>query len=212
MKSTGLNCYANQVLPLSKNEQAVIEAKIAQKYSEILNLLRIDTKTDHNTKGTAKRVARLLVRDACGGRFQNKPRMTCFPNALNLDQLYTVGPIAIRSLCSHHFLPVIGNVWIGLIPSRKVMGLSKFNRLAQWVMGRPQIQEEATIQLADEIELLLKPKGLGVVVKANHTCMTWRGVKDKDTEMVTSVMRGTFRENMAARGEFLTFIGGQQFK
>jgi GTP cyclohydrolase I len=185
---------------------------IAEHYAGILRALGIDTANDHNSHDTPRRVAKMLVDEACWGRFNECPKITDFPNAAHLDEIYTVGPISVRSLCSHHMLPIFGRAWIGVIPSERVIGLSKFNRIVQWVMQRPQIQEEATIMLADKIEELIKPKALGVVVKATHTCMTWRGVKDNDTDMVTSVMRGTFRDNPAARNEFLTFIKGQKFQ
>lgn len=93
-----------------------------------------------------------------------------------------------------------------VLPSDRVIGISKFVRLTNWVMGRPQIQEEATIQLADIIEEKIKPKGIAVVVEATHQCMTWRGVREHDTKMTTSVMRGFFRDNSDARAEFFRLI------
>ena len=188
-----------------------MEKTVETHYAQILSALRIDTDNDHNTMETAKRVAKMLVRDACKGRFAERPKITDFPNVTNLSQIYTIGPISVRSLCSHHMLPIFGKAWIGVIPTKRVIGLSKFNRLVEWVMSRPQIQEEATVMLADEIEKIIKPKALGVVVKATHTCMTSRGVKDADTDMVTSVMRGAFLKDASARAEFLSFIGGQKF-
>lgn len=196
----------------SAGDLAQARQTIAHHYGEILRALGIDIERDHNAKDTPRRVAKMLVDEACWGRFAECPKVTDFPNVSRLDEIYTVGPISIKSLCSHHMLPIFGNVWIGVIPTDRVIGLSKFNRIAQWIMQRPQIQEEATMMLADYIEKIIKPKALGVVVKATHTCMTWRGVGDKDTQMVTSVMRGTFRSDAAARNEFLTFIQGQQFK
>ena len=89
--------------------------------------------------------------------------------------------------------------------------LSKFNRLTEWIMARPQIQEESTVQLADEIEKRIKPQALAVVVKAQHMCMSWRGVKDTGSSMTTSVMRGLFRDDIAAREEFLSIIKGQGY-
>ena len=114
-------------------------------------------------------------------------------------------------MCSHHLVPIFGKCWIGVIPSDRVIGLSKFNRITDWVMSRPQIQEEAVIQLADEIEAIIKPKGLAVIVNASHMCMSLRGVKDNDSQMATSVMRGIFIEDTAARTEFLSIIKGQNY-
>lgn len=207
-----LPANANAAEFVTEDKLQTMRETIAVHYAEILRALGIDMTNDHNAQDTPRRVAKMLVDEACWGRFNECPRITDFPNAAHLDEIYTVGPISVRSLCSHHMLPIFGNAWIGVIPSDRVIGLSKFNRIVQWVMQRPQIQEEATIMLADKIEELIKPKALGVVVKATHTCMTWRGVKDNNTDMVTSVMRGAFRDNPAARNEFLTFIKGQKFQ
>ena len=145
------------------------------------------------------------------GRYTKRPKVTDFPNAKKLDEIYTVGAISVRSACSHHLVPITGKCWIGVIPSERVIGLSKFNRITDWVMSRPQIQEEGAIQLADTIEKLIKPKGLAVIIKAKHQCMTWRGVKDNETEMVTSVMRGIFRTTPEARSELMDIFKGQGY-
>lgn len=108
-------------------------------------------------------------------------------------------------MCSHHLVPIIGKCWIGVIPGEKLLGLSKFSRICDWIMSRPQIQEEATIQLADYIEKVLNPAGLAIVVKATHMCMQWRGVKDQ-AAMTTSVLRGVMAKNPTAKQEFLEFI------
>ena len=119
-----------------------------------------------------------------------------------------VGPITVRSACSHHFCPVIGKVWIGVMPNEhtNVIGLSKYARLAEWVMGRPQIQEEAVVQLADLIMDKTQPDGLAIVMEATHYCMAWRGVKDVDAKMINSVMRGVFLKDSTLRREFLALI------
>jgi GTP cyclohydrolase I len=154
----------------------------------------------------------MYLREVFKGRYQPRPPVTDFPNAKALDEVYTVGPITVRSACSHHLVPIMGQAWIGVIPSERVIGLSKFNRLTEWVMSRPQIQEEAAIQLADEIEALIQPKALAVVLRAQHLCMTWRGVRESQTSMTTSIMRGIFRDKPEAREEFLSIIKGQGFQ
>jgi GTP cyclohydrolase I len=105
-------------------------------------------------------------------------------------------------------VPVIGKLWVGILPNEhtNVIGLSKYARLAEWVMGRPQIQEEAVVQLADLIMEKTQPDGLAVVMEASHYCMAWRGVKDLDSKMINSVMRGVFLKNAALRREFLSLI------
>ena len=186
-----------------------IESNVQAAIINLLDALIIDTENDHNTKETAKRVAKMYVQEVFKGRYLPPPKITDFPNAKNLDQIYTIGPISVRSACSHHLVPIVGQAWIGVIPSDRVIGISKFNRLTDWVMSRPQIQEESTVQLADEIEKRIKPKALAVIVKSTHMCMTWRGVKDNNSSMTTSVMRGLFRNDAAAKEEFLAIIKGQ---
>jgi GTP cyclohydrolase IA len=203
---------ANEHTPLSDNDREQMEQIVAHHFGQILGALRIDTDNDHNTKETAQRVAKMYCREVFWGRFSPRPKITEFPNAKNLDQIYTLGPIQVRSACSHHFCPIMGKVWVGVIPSQKVIGISKFVRLADWVMSRPHIQEEAIVMLADELEALINPIGLAVVMKATHTCMTWRGVKETDTDMVTSVMRGEFMRNQSSKSEFLNIISSQGFK
>jgi GTP cyclohydrolase I len=182
--------------------------RVALAVQRLLKELYIDVPNDHNTVGTARRVAKMYVTEVMKGRFQPQPDITAFPNAMRLDELYTVGPLTVRSLCSHHLAPVIGRAWIGVIPGEdSVIGLSKFARLVDWVFSRPQIQEEATIQLADIIMERANPKGLAVVVKASHMCMTWRGVKEPgDSVMTTSVVRGAIKDDAAARAEFFSLI------
>ena len=122
--------------------------------------------------------------------------------------LMIVGPITVRSACSHHLCPVIGKLWIGVMPNEhtNVIGLSKYARLAEWIMGRPQIQEEAVVQLADLIMERTQPDGLALVMEARHYCMAWRGVKDLDSKMINSVMRGAFLKDPTLRREFLALI------
>jgi len=175
---------------------------------KVLDSLVIDTQSDHNTGDTARRVAKMYLHEVFRGRYQKAPAITEFPNAEHLNELMIVGPITVRSACSHHFCPVIGKVWIGVMPNEhtNVIGLSKYARLAEWVMGRPQIQEEAVVQLADLIMEKTQPDGLAIVMEATHYCMAWRGVKDMDSKMINSVMRGVFLKDAALRREFLSLI------
>ena len=197
---------------IREGELELLKKEVEEKLQGLLESLIIDTENDHNTIETAKRVSKMYLTEVFKGRYEQCPKVTDFPNAKNLDQIYTVGPISVRSACSHHLVPIIGKCWIGVIPSDRVIGLSKFNRVADWVLSRPQIQEEAAIQLADTIEKLIKPLGLAVIIKAQHQCMTWRGVKDNETEMVTSVMRGIFRDQSEARSELMNIFNGQGYK
>ena len=211
--AAGGKFYANDNIAayMQEGEEQQLQEEVALQVSELLKSLVIDSENDHNTKGTADRVAKMYIKEVYKGRYTCQPAVTDFPNVKDLNQIYTVGPITVRSACSHHLVPIMGSAWIGVIPSDRVIGISKFNRLTEWVMARPQIQEEATVQLADEIERLIKPKALAVIVKASHLCMTWRGVRESNTSMTTSVMRGLFMESDGARAEFLSLIKGQAY-
>ncbi|MCY7319859.1 MAG: GTP cyclohydrolase I [Ramlibacter sp.] len=182
--------------------------EVEAKMQGVLDSLVIDTEGDHNTGDTARRVAKMYLNEVFQGRYVKAPRITEFPNVEHLNELMIVGPITVRSACSHHFCPVIGKIWIGVMPNEhtNVIGLSKYARLAEWVMGRPQIQEEAVVQLADLIMEKTQPDGLAIVMEASHYCMAWRGVKDMDSKMINSVMRGVFLKDSALRREFLALI------
>lgn len=182
--------------------------EVEEKMKAVLDSLVIDTANDHNTDDTARRVAKMYVNEVFRGRYVPAPTITEFPNVGHLNELMIVGPITVRSACSHHFCPVIGKIWIGVMPNEhtNVIGLSKYARLAEWIMGRPQIQEEAVVQLADLIQEKTQPDGLAIVMEASHYCMAWRGVKDMDSKMINSVMRGVFLKDSTLRREFLSLI------
>ena len=182
--------------------------EVTVKMEGVLDSLVIDTERDHNTKDTARRVAKMYVGEVFKGRYVKPPAITEFPNAERLNELMIVGPITVRSACSHHFCPVIGTLWIGVLPNEhtNVIGLSKYARVAEWIMGRPQIQEEAVVQLADLIQNKTKPDGLAIVMEATHYCVAWRGVKDLDSKMINSVMRGVVLKDANLRREFLSLI------
>ncbi len=182
--------------------------EVTAKMEGVLDSLVIDTANDHNTQDTARRVAKMYVNEVFKGRYVKAPAITEFPNAERLNELMIVGPITVRSACSHHFCPVIGTLWIGVLPNEhtNVIGLSKYARVAEWIMGRPQIQEEAVVQLADLIQNKTKPDGLAIVMEATHYCVAWRGVKDLDSKMINSVMRGVFLKDANLRREFLSLI------
>ena len=178
------------------------------KMQGVLDSLVIDTDNDHNTGNTARRVAKMYINEVFRGRYVTSPTVTEFPNAEHLNELMIVGPITVRSACSHHFCPIVGRLWVGLMPNEhsNLIGLSKYVRLADWIMSRPQIQEEAITQMADLLMNKVSPDGLAVVMEADHFCMHWRGVKDTDAKMINSVMRGSFLKDSALRREFLSLI------
>ena len=182
--------------------------EVEDKMKGVLSSLVIDAERDHNTDQTARRVAKMYLNEVFRGRYVSAPPITEFPNAEHLNELMIVGPITVRSACSHHLCPIIGQIWIGVLPNEhtNVIGLSKYARLAEWIMGRPQIQEEAVVQLADLIQQKTQPDGLAIVMEATHFCMGWRGVQDLDSKMINSVMRGSFIKDPNLRREFLSLI------
>ncbi len=193
---------------IEPGELELLLDEVEAKMKGVLGSLVIDTEHDHNTDDTARRVAKMYLKEVFQGRYVKAPPITEFPNAEHLNELMIVGPITVRSACSHHFCPIMGKIWIGVLPNEhtNVIGLSKYARLAEWVMGRPQIQEEAVVQLADLIQQKTQPDGLAIVMEASHFCMGWRGVKDVDSKMINSVMRGSFLKDANLRREFLSLI------
>ncbi|NRF66199.1 GTP cyclohydrolase I [Aquincola sp. S2] len=185
-----------------------LKREVELKMQGVLQALVIDTDSDHNTNETAKRVAKMFIDEVFRGRYVPSPSVTEFPNFSRLNELMIVGPITVRSACSHHLCPILGKVWIGLLPNEhsNLIGLSKYVRLADWVMTRPQIQEEAVVMLADALQERVKPDGLAIVMEADHFCMHWRGVKDDDSSMTNSVMRGSFLKDPNLRREFLALL------
>ena len=193
---------------IAPGETDALLDEVAGKMKSVLESLVIDTESDHNTHDTARRVAKMYLTEVFRGRYVSAPPVTEFPNAERLNELMIVGPITVRSACSHHFCPIMGRLWIGLMPNEhsNLIGLSKYSRLAEWIMSRPQIQEEAITQMAELLMTKVSPDGLAVIMEADHFCMHWRGVKDSETKMVNSVMRGSFLKNSALRREFLSLI------
>ena len=193
---------------IEPGELELLLDEVEQKMQGVLDSMVINTKDDHNTQNTARRVAKMYITEVFRGRYVPQPEVTAFPNAEHLNELMIVGPITVRSACSHHLCPVIGMVWIGVLPNKNtnVIGLSKYARLVDWVLGRPQIQEEAIVQLADLIMKKTQPDGLAVVLEASHFCMSWRGVREMDSKMLNSVMRGEFLTDPNLRREFLSLI------
>ena len=210
----GQRFHANDNIAAHIHEGELVElkAEVQAKMQGVLQALVIDTESDHNTLDTARRVAKMYVDEVFRGRYVAMPAVAEFPNVSRLNELMIVGPITVRSACSHHLCPVMGRVWIGILPNEhsNLIGLSKYNRICDWVMSRPQIQEEAVLMLADVLDERVRPDGLAIVMEADHFCMHWRGVKDNQTAMSNSVMRGHFLTNPTLRREFLSLLPGRK--
>jgi GTP cyclohydrolase I len=212
LQAKGVSFLANDNISdhLLEGELEQLQVEVADKVRDLLQSLVIDIDNDHNTQETAERVSKMYLHEVFKGRYHKQPKIASFPNVKELDEIYTVGPISVRSACSHHLVPILGSCWIGIKPGDRVIGLSKFSRVADWVFSRPHIQEEAVIILADEIERLCEPKGLAILVKAQHYCMKWRGVKEPQASMVNSVMRGDFRHDPSLKQEFFELVKQQE--
>ncbi|MFN7136955.1 MAG: GTP cyclohydrolase I [Thermomonas sp.] len=212
LRAAGTRFHANDNIAdyLQPGELEEIEREVAARAQEMLRALVIDVEHDHNTHDTGRRLAKMFVRELFSGRYQHAPAVTEFPNAERLNELMIVGPLRVRSACSHHLCPIMGRVWVGVLPNAdsNLIGLSKYARLIDWIMSRPQIQEEAVSQIADLLERRLKPDGIAVVMEADHYCMHWRGVKDDESKMINSVMRGRFLSDPSLRKEFLSLRRG----
>ena len=190
---------------IKPGELDLLQTELQDEFENVLQSLVIDTNNDHNTKETAKRVAKMFLRETFGGRYAPEPRVTSFPH-MGYNNLYTTGPITIRSTCAHHFQNIVGRCWVGIFPEEEVIGLSKFNRLVHHIAERPQIQEEMTTQIADKLVEYAKTNNVAVVVKAEHHCMTHRGVKEHESDMTTAVMLGKFRDDPNLKSEFYNLM------
>jgi GTP cyclohydrolase I len=206
------NANDNIAACIEPGELDLLLEEVATKMRGVLESLVIDIDNDHNTQDTARRVAKMYLNEVFQGRYRPAPPVTEFPNVTSLNELMIVGPMTVRSACSHHFCPIMGRLWIGLMPNQhsNLIGLSKYARLAEWILSRPQIQEEAITQIAELLMDKVKPDGLAVVMEADHFCMHWRGVKDTGSKMTNSVMRGSFLKDPALRREFLSLISMQR--
>lgn len=174
-------------------------------YGDFLTELGLDWKEDPNMKDTPHRVAKMFINELFIGTHTDPPKITVFPNEKHYDEIIISGPISVKSMCAHHFMPFSGEAWIGYMPNDKIIGLSKFSRVVEWFARRPQIQEDLTSQVADYIEKLIQPKGIIVFIKSKHYCVVHRGVNEADSKMITSVARGVFREK-TIKDEFFELV------
>ena len=169
---------------------------------DFLRALGVSTESE-SLRGTPARMAR-----AYAELFSPRPfDLTTFPNDEGYDELVLARGIPLRSVCEHHLLPFAGTVHIGYLPAERILGLSKLARVAEYFAYRPQVQERLTKQIADWLAEHLAPKGVGVVIEAEHTCMTLRGVQAAGSCTVTSTLLGTLREDHRSRTEFFALTG-----
>src|SRR5262245_9050045 len=169
---------------------------------DFLRALGISTDSE-SVRGTPGRMAR-----AYAELFSPRPfDLTTFPNDEGYDELVLARSIPLRSVCEHHLLPFVGTIHIGYLPATRILGLSKLARIAEYFASRPQVQERLTKQIADWRNEHLSPRGVGVVIEAEHTCMTLRGVQAAGARTVTSTMLGALRDDARSRAEFFALTG-----
>ncbi|MFE3455830.1 GTP cyclohydrolase I FolE [Nonomuraea sp. NPDC059194] len=169
---------------------------------QFLQALGISTESE-SMRGTPGRMAR-----AYAELFSPRPfELTTFPNDEGYDELVLARNIPLRSVCEHHLLPFVGTAHIGYLPGHRILGLSKLARVLEHFACRPQVQERLTKQVADWLQTHLDPQGVGVVIQAEHTCMTLRGVQAIGATTTTSTLLGLLRTDGRSRGEFLTLTG-----
>jgi len=198
-------CNDNISAFIEDGELEELQNEIAHELKDVLKSLVIDIDHDHNTHDTANRVAKMFIQETFSGRYRPVPKITVFPN-MGYKSLYTTGPISIRSTCAHHFQNIVGKCWVGIVPDKDVIGLSKFNRIVHHICERPQIQEEMTTQIADALQEYAKTQHIAVVIKAEHFCMTQRGVREHENDMVTAIMLGAFEKDPALKKEFYDIL------
>lgn len=196
------NVRPTPVVETGLTNQEKVE-KITEKFTEIMQVLGLDLKDD-SLKDTPSRVAKMYVNEVFGGLDIHKfPKMTVIENKMKYDQMIVVQNISCRSFCEHHFLPIDGFATVAYIPNKKVIGLSKINRIVQYFARRPQVQERLTKQIADCLQFILDTSHVAVHINAKHYCVIMRGIEDTSSTTSTSDLRGDFKSRQETRKEFL---------
>lgn len=172
--------------------------------ADLLTALGLDL-TDENLAATPRRMARALIELTSAPDFE----LTTFPNEAGYDELVLVRDISLQSVCEHHMLPFVGVAHIGYLPGERILGLSKFARMVELHARRPQTQERLTQRIADHLQDQLAPRGVGVVIEAEHTCMSLRGARSPGARTTTSALFGRLRDDPSSRAEFLSLTRGR---
>jgi GTP cyclohydrolase I len=176
---------------------------ISEKFTEIMEILGLDL-NDDSLKDTPRRVAKMYVNEIFSGLDpEHFPKMTVIENKMKYDQMICVSGVSTLSFCEHHFLTIDGVATVAYIPNKKVIGLSKINRIVQFFSRRPQVQERLTKQIADCLQYVLDTEHVAVHIDAKHYCVIARGIEDTASSTVTTEVRGHFRTKVQTREEFL---------
>lgn len=198
---------------ISDEERKALIDEATKAFENVLDALVIDRHNDPNSMDTGRRMAKMYINELMEGRYSPEPDVTAFPNTEAETRFagMLVATAEIKSMCSHHHQTVTGKCWIGLLPSTKVIGLSKYARLAQWYGRRGTLQEELTKQIADAIMKHTETKDVAVVISAQHGCCTNRGIMAHDSTTWTSILEGQFY-NPSVKSEFLSYVRGGSFQ
>lgn len=182
--------------------------ELTEKFESVLESLVIDIENDPNSEDTGRRLAKMYVNEIMSGRYDDAPKVTAFPNE-GYEQLLVVRS-DINSMCSHHHQPVQGVCYIACMPGEKVIGLSKYTRVAQHIASRGHLQEELTEMIASEIERLTGAIAVGVYIRARHGCCENRGIRSSNSATQTTVLKGALRDDPALKNEFMHNIQIQE--
>ena len=196
---------------ITDKEKDMLVDELTDKFEGVLDSLIIDRQTDPNSIGTARRLAKMYVYEIMAGRYEEKPDATAFPN--HTDDAYD-GMLVVRSelksMCSHHHQPVTGTAYIGILAADKLIGLSKYTRIAQWCARRGTLQEELAMDIAKEIMAATGSKDVGVYIQATHGCCENRGIMAHSSLTQTTVLKGLFKTDAGVKKEFMDNIKLQQ--
>ena len=196
---------------ISESEKKDLIVEVAEKFEAVLQSLLIDTENDPNSKGTAKRLAKMYLNEIMSGRYDAPPDCTAFPN--NSEDRYD-GMLVVRSelksMCSHHHQPVTGTAYIGILAAEKLIGLSKYTRIAQWCALRGTLQEELCNDIAKEISNATGSQDVAVYIQATHGCCENRGIMAHSSLTQTTVLKGAFKDDASVKKEFFDNINLQQ--
>ena len=199
----------NAVLEEGDKEQLINEATLA--FNSVLDALVIDRYNDPNSQGTARRLAKMYYNEIMSGRYDPMPSATAFPNdSADRYEGMLVVRSELKSMCSHHHQPVTGTAYIGIIAANKLIGLSKYTRIAQWCARRGTLQEELANDIAREIKAATGASNLGVYIQATHGCCENRGIMAASSLTQTTVLEGSFKHDSSTKKEFFDNIKLQQ--
>ena len=213
MKRDNKRFWANDNISdyLHEGDKEILIAEATVAFEQVLQTLLIDTETDPSSRGTAKRLAKMYINEVMGGRYDPAPDATAFPNdSKDRYEGMLVVRSELRSMCSHHHQPVSGVAYIGIIAAAKLIGLSKYSRIAQWCARRGTLQEELCNDIAREIGRVTGATDLGVYMQMTHGCCENRGIMAHSSLTQTTVLKGSFKSDSGTKKEFFDNIKLQQ--